>query len=158
MLILHRVSRALVAGAAGCEARVRVLDGASLRIAPHELVALTGGSAHERTMVLLCAAGLARVDAGAIIARGRRRYLRAAELDRDGDAELLLVDDADAPGAHTALARARARGATILAGAADAAALARTGARIVRLERGALIAERAPVRAVLTRVAERALR
>ena len=158
MLVLHRVTRALVAGVAGCEARVRALDGASLRVGPRDFVAITGASACERTMALVCAAGLARVESGVVIARGRRRYVRAPVLDQASEAEILLVDDADAPGALRSIARARARGAAIVAAAADAAALARAGARIVRLSGGAMVQEPAPVRSPRARVAERALR
>ena len=158
MLVLHRVTRVLVAGVAGCEARVRVLDSASLRVGRHEFVAITGASAGERALVLLCAAGLARVDAGAVIARGHRRYVRARELARARDDEILLVDDADAPGAIGSIVRARDRGATILAAAEDAGALARAGARIVRLRDGVLVEHQARVRSPRARVAERALR
>jgi ABC-type sulfate/molybdate transport systems ATPase subunit len=158
VLVLHRITRVLAAGVSGCEARVRVLDGASLRVGPREIVALAGASACERTLVLLCAAGLARVDAGAVIARGRRRYLHAAELDPACDEEILLVDHADAPGAQRALARAIARGATILCAAADAAAFARASARVVTLRDGAFVEVQPRARVSRARVAERALR
>jgi hypothetical protein len=158
VLVLHRVTRVLVAGVAGCEARVRVLESASLRVGPGELVAITGGSAGARTFVLLCAAGLARVDSGAVIARGRRRYLRASELDHAIEDEILLVDGADAPNAIGPVVRAHECGATIVAAGANVDALARAGARVVRLRDGAFIEHQPRVRAPRARVAERALR
>ena len=160
MLLLHRVSRALVAGAAGCEVRVRVLDAVTLRVARGDFIVITGGSACERTLVLLCAAGLARVDAGAVIARGRRRYVRDADFSAARSGELLLVDHADGAAARRAIAHARASGATIVAATSDAAPLERMATRLVSLRHGMLVESHARPIAPRTRarVAERALR
>ena len=158
MLALQGVARTLEAGAAGCAARVRVLDGVTLRLAPREFVAVTGGAACERSLLLLCAAGLARVDAGVVAAQARCRYVRGSELGDRHTEPILLVDEADSLAAIRAIARALARGATVLAAGADAGAFARAGARVLTLRDGALV-ERAPAAPVRReRVAERALR
>ena len=158
MLVLHRVSRALVAGTAGCEVRVRVLDGVTLRVARGDFIVITGGSACERTLFLLCAAGLARVDAGAVIARGGRRYVSDANICAVHSSELLLVDHADGAAAHRAIAHARDLGATILAATSDAAPLERMATRVVSLRHGMLVESHARASAPRARVAERALR
>ncbi|HUO51810.1 MAG TPA: ATP-binding cassette domain-containing protein [Gemmatimonadaceae bacterium] len=163
MLRVDDLRRAIAAGVPGCTARVRVLDGVSLGVGAGELVCVTGAPGAGKTVLLLCAAGLARADAGAVRWRGRaaaaggRVYLRAAELaSRRGrtlaaGARLLLLDDADGPEAALLAAAWRSSGAAVLAAARDPRALAAAGARVLVLRAGRL--ERAHARVMPVRTA-----
>lgn len=81
---LHKTWRA---GAGGCNAHVHALRGIDLLVRPGEMVAVTGPPGAGKTTLLLCAAGLARPDAGTVTiagcgaspdARRRALYLDAA--------------------------------------------------------------------------------
>ena len=71
-LVLENVHKTWRAGAAGCSAHAHALRGVDLVVAGGELVALTGADGAGKSTLLLCAAGLARPDAGSVIVAGSR--------------------------------------------------------------------------------------
>jgi ABC-type multidrug transport system ATPase subunit len=78
-LELCDVTRSYRAGVSGCGAAVRVLDGVSLRVDLGQVVGVVGEEGAGKTTLLLCAAGLLRPDAGAVVWFGARR--RAGRAD-----------------------------------------------------------------------------
>jgi ABC-type transport system involved in cytochrome c biogenesis ATPase subunit len=127
-LALRDVHKTLRAGTRSCFAQVRVLRGLSLCVAEGEMVSIVGPPASGKTVLLLCAAGLMRPDAGTIRWCGREiragsnvcRYLAASELVRDAvpaRVRALLVDDAgavDQEPLRAALHSARQRGLSVV--------------------------------------------
>ena len=154
-LVMEGVHRSIAAGVPGCLARMRVLAGVTLRVGAGELVAIIGAPGAGKSVLLQCAAGLARCDTGGVSWRGDaaaaagRCYARAADLcephvrARAGRASLLLLDDADGARAAAVAAAWRARGVTVVAAARDGRHLAEQGARILELRCGSLSPPRA---------------
>jgi ABC-type methionine transport system ATPase subunit len=153
-------------------ARVEVLRGVDLCIAPGEVVGIVGGSGAGKSTLLLCAAGLLRVDRGSITSlgvagppgHGVAMYLPASSHvvptlpgPGAGGPRLLLFDDGvsmlgdRAPTVLRALAR---RGLAIVLTAREATAFAAVATRMLVLEGGRL-QPRPPVR--IARVAEGAI-
>ena len=86
-LVLRDLHKTWRAGAGGCNAHVHALRGIDLVVHPGEIVAVSGPPGAGKTTLLLCAAGLARPDAGTVTiagcgaspdARRRALYLDAA--------------------------------------------------------------------------------
>lgn len=172
-LHLRDVHKSLAAGNASCSARVRVLCGASLDVATGELVVIAGDPGSGKSVLLLCAAGLMRPDAGSVLWNGgareatRRLYCRAEDLatiarrSRGAAARLclVLVDEADGMcggPALTAIATLRERGAAVVIGARDPIPFAPAEARVFALHDGRLaVAPAAPAAHRVAHVAER---
>ncbi|HEX5409478.1 MAG TPA: ATP-binding cassette domain-containing protein [Gemmatimonadaceae bacterium] len=65
-LRMDGVHKEFRAGIPGCSARVRVLHGVSLRVAPGEVIAIVGAPGSGKTTLLRCAAGQLRPDLGRV--------------------------------------------------------------------------------------------
>ncbi len=66
VLVMEGVCKSYAAGAQGCRAVVRVLDGASLRVGVGEIVGVAGGEGAGKSTLLLCAAGVVRAERGRV--------------------------------------------------------------------------------------------
>ena len=168
-LLMEDVHKAIAAGVPGCAARVRVLSGVSLRVATGEIVAVVGAPGTGKSLLLRCAAGLARCDEGrvrwnsSVAPHAGRGYARAADLAGPGvrarleRAPLVLIDDADSGAALSMVAGWRDAGAAVVVTGRDAARFAAAGARVLELCGGRLSAlpmQAAPASRRLARVAE----
>ena len=69
-LELEDVHKTWRAGAGGCRAHVHALRGVDLEVEPGALVAIAGEAGAGKSTLLLCAAGLARPDAGVVKVAG----------------------------------------------------------------------------------------
>ena len=157
---LRGVRHFYLAGLGHCRGVARALDGATLAVAPGELVGVVGDRGAGKSTLLLCAAGLLRPTMGTVLWRGGvdaprgavYRVVRHAPAARPSldvaplpsRLELLALDDADrgdegrvgALAAWLAALRARYPRAAIV-GAFGSPVIARALAdRVVTLDRG----------------------
>lgn len=157
---LAEVRHFYVAGYARCRGIARVLDGATLAVAPGELVGIVGGPGTGKSTLLRCAAGLLRPTMGTVRWRGAAeppsgvayRIVRHVAPARPGvevaplppRLDLLALDDADlgdqgrigALAAWLAAVRARHPRSAIVAALASPSVARALADRVVTLERG----------------------
>lgn len=69
-LVLSDLHKTWRAGAGGCVAHAHALRGVDLEVQRGELVAVAGAGGAGKTTLLLCAAGIARADAGTVTVGG----------------------------------------------------------------------------------------
>jgi len=160
MLQLQAISRSYRAGAAGCAASVRILDGVCLTVSAGQVVLIRGQHGAGKSTLLRCVAGLQSADSGerrlSSTGPGRVQYWpaphdwrRAGMRSGDATRALHLFDDPlvdGFPGARAEFSAvvkriAVARHALIIATSAsvrDWAHLLPAGARGYELERGRL--------------------
>jgi energy-coupling factor transporter ATP-binding protein EcfA2 len=166
-LEVRGVRKRYIAGDGNCVASANVLRGIDLTVRCGDAIAIIGAAGAGKSTLMLCLAGLLRVDAGdiewfgerdrALAARRAVYHVARTDLLRAGaagDAHVHLVDlPADVlAGAHvrTWMAGRRAAGDAIVVGAREADSVADVTTRMVELRGGVL---RPHVRAA-TRVAE----
>jgi ABC-type sugar transport system ATPase subunit len=186
VLVMEGVCKSYAAGARGCRAVVRVLEGASLRVGAGEIVGIEGGEGAGKSTLLLCAAGAVRVERGRVLwaeepgcggrPRSQPHYL---DLRRgpawgevreaiDSGAPVVLLDHASAAllsELRAMLARSRRGGgnaSAIVVTSRSRAELARVVSRVMVLRDGRLAADgtlpRAGPRASATSLRESAPR
>jgi ABC-type multidrug transport system ATPase subunit len=109
VLVMEGVCKTYEAGARGCRGVVRVLDGASLRVGAGEIVGVVGGEGVGKSTLLLCAAGVVKVERGRVWWGdgedwcGERALSRPRYLDLGGRSASRDVRDAMASGAALVL-------------------------------------------------------
>ncbi|HEU4586384.1 MAG TPA: ATP-binding cassette domain-containing protein [Gemmatimonadaceae bacterium] len=156
VLVVEGVCKSYAAGARGCGAVVRVLDGASLRVGAGEIVGVAGGEGTGKSTLLLCAAGVVRAERGRVLwgaedgcggrSLSQPRYLdlRGGTAEREvraaieSGARVVLLDHASA----ALLSELRAMLARSRLGAASASAIvvtSRSRAELVRVASRVLV-------------------
>lgn len=156
VLELQGVGRAWRAGAGTCTARACALRDVSLRVRAGELVAVTGPAGAGKSTLLLCAAGIARPDAGAVrvavresvayVGPGNPDWARDALAAVEEGAAVLLLDVLDPPAlasprAVAAIAGSAARaGLAVVLAAREPSALPAFATRVVVLCEGRVVA------------------
>lgn len=166
MLMLEGVCKSYAAGARGCSAVARVLDGVSLRVGAGEIVGIAGEEGAGKSTLILCAAGVVRPERGRVLwaamekgpwerdgsrpsyldlRRGRARREIESVLVRG--APIILVDHASpAVIAELRAVVARSRGgrraaSAIVVTSRSGAELARVASRVLVLREGRLLAD-----------------
>jgi len=177
VLSIRSLSKIYRVGLRGCTASARALDDVHLDVRRGEVVAIVGAASAGKTTLLRCAAGLLTPDDGTIV-RGHLADVRPVtrfvespvELVRlrfaDDRWDLAIVDNVDAVrgdvgGAFALLAaarQARQSGGAVLLAARDAQVVAHVADRVLRLERGRLVATSMPTMPSAARVAESRIR
>jgi ABC-type sugar transport system ATPase subunit len=107
-LVMEEVCKSYAAGAWGCRAVVRVLEGVSLRLGAGEIVGLAGGEGAGKSTLLLCAAGVVLAE------RGRIRWGAGEDEYRDGAVCRPLYLDLSGKDASRDVRNAVASGARVI--------------------------------------------
>jgi len=173
VLSVRSLSKVYRVGLRGCTASARALDDIHLDVRRGEVVAIVGAANAGKTTLLRCAAGLLMPDDGTI-ARGHladvgaiTRFIESPiELVRlrlaDDRWDLAIVDNVDAVRGDVGCAfallatarQARESGGAVLLAARDAQVVAHVADRVLRLERGRLVATSLTTKPGAARVAE----
>lgn len=158
LLVAHELRKSYVAGHGRCWARVQVLAGASLVVAPGERVLVTGGAGAGKTTLLHCLTGLRRPDAGTVrwVSRRHAPYRVCAHPAQVAECQALAIAELPAAGPELAawleaLSAGPATTAGWLVFARRGGALAGLAHRTLVLRDGVL---RQPARGPARRVAE----
>lgn len=166
VLVMEGVCKSYAAGARGCSAVVRVLDGVSFRVGAGEIVGIAGGEGAGKSTLLLCASGAMRAERGRVLWAagelecGRRPLPQPCYLDLRGapsrgevreaiesGAPVVLLDHASAAllsELRAMLARSRGGGVSasaIVITSRSRAELARVVSRVLVLHDGRLAAD-----------------
>ena len=162
LLELRDVSRTWRAGAGSGSVTARALRDVSLTVRAGEVLALTGAPGAGKTTLLLCAAGLARPDAGWVTGARGAEYVDGCEgwAERalaavGGGASVLLLDVLDAPtlASPRSVAElagdAAGQGLGVLVAARDPASLPAFATRLVTLAAGRVVGAVRPLASLL---------